>query len=68
MNKIFTILVISFNMFSCEKKYSCVCYSEKNKRDTLISSVYTTNLGYKGYKISCENKNLTDSLSNCQIK
>ena len=50
------IVIICLNtalIYSCEKKYDCVCKSKVNNTDVIMQSVKTTKLGSKGFKRTC---------------
>jgi len=41
---------------SCAKDHTCLCTFVKTSKDTIIESVKTTKLGFKGFKETCRKK------------
>lgn len=70
MKKVIVVLgVASIFSFSCQKKYTCVCESVSQKRDTIMESVITTKIGSKGFKEDClKYESKSADLTNCRLQ
>lgn len=67
-HKIGVLSVTIFCLSSCDKNYNCVCYTNDNKV-VLKDAVKTTRLGSKGFKRTCENYSVKDTLiHNCHLE
>lgn len=54
--------------YSCEKYYNCICYTNDSKV-IVKDAVKTTRLGSKGFKRTCENYSVKDTLIyNCHLE
>lgn len=67
-HKIGILSITIFCFCSCEKNYNCVCYTNDNIV-VLKDAVKTTRLGSKGFKRTCENYSVKDTLiHNCHLE